>query len=153
MTRISWNGRVTGAIRPGLYTLTVIAWSPDGITHTGWAMVRVLDKRLVRHVLMTSTRVDRHTTVGRMPHHLLAAFAMGRVQVRIRTVAVVHGPAKLVFSSNGVTRSVTLRSGKHSTPVLAVPQGFDTVTVTHHWARGDAKLLRLQTVWIHSDLE
>lgn len=152
MTVIGWNGRVAGAIRTGSYTLTVIAWSTDGMTHTGRAMVRVSGKRLVRHVVVTSTRVDRHTTVGHMPAHLLKAFTMGRVQVRIRTVAVVRGPAKLVFTNNGVTRTVTLRSGTRTTPLMPVPQGFNRVVITHRWARGAAKLQRLEAVWVHYDL-
>ncbi len=150
---ISWDGRAHGAITTGEYRLTVTAWSADGVKQTGHSMVRVSGKRLVREELVTSTRVDRHRVVKLMPNDLLDAFAYGPVKVRVVTVAVVHGPAKLVYTNDGTTATVPLRNGTHISPELPVPQGFNRVTVTHGWAPGVAKLQSLKTIWIHYHLQ
>lgn len=153
VSRITWDGRVRRAVRTGLYTLTVTEWSPDGITRTGRTTVRVIGKRRVRHELVTSTRVDRHSTTGRMPTELLESFARGDVKIRIRTVAVVRGPAAILFANSGASATVPLRDGTHTTPEIALLPGFAQVTITHRWARGAAKLRSLKTIWIYYELE
>jgi hypothetical protein len=87
-----------------------------------------------------------------IPRKLLKAYGLGDVAVRIRTVATVEGSASLVFSNQGVVRSVALKNGTHTTKALSVPQGFSHVMITHDWAKGAAHLTSLKAIWTYSTL-
>lgn len=150
---IDWNGRVGKRIDPGLYTLKVTAWSPDGSTRTSSSMVRVLSKHLEQRAIVVRSSVGAKSVAASLPRELLKAYATGEaVTVRIRTDAVVHGPAKLTFTQNGVSRSVALKNGVHTTKSLPVPAGFDHVTISHDWAKGDARLRSLKAIWSYYKL-
>lgn len=149
---ITWNGRVGRSIKAGLYTLTVIAWSADGSRLTERTMVRVLTKHLVRHAMVVRTNVGTKSVSADLPRALLKAYATGVITVRVRTVASVRGPARLVFSNDGVVRGIALRNGTHTTKALPMPQGFSHVTITHDWKKGDAHLTSLKAIWTYSTL-
>lgn len=149
---ITWDGRVGDTVRTGLYTLQVSAWSSDGSTLVEQTKVRVLSKHLEKRAMVVRSNVGAKSVAADLPHRLLKAYAAGEVTCRIVTVASVRGPAELVFSSPGVTRSVALKNGSHTTKALPVPQGFSHVTISHDWAKGDAHLKSLKVIWTYYTL-
>jgi hypothetical protein len=149
---LTWNGRVGKAVETGLYTLKVTAWSPDGSQMTQQSRVRVLSKHLVKHTMTVRSNVGARSVSADIPRTLLKAYSTGAITCRVVTVATVTGPAKLVFSNNGVARSVVLRNGTHTTTALPVPQGFSHVTISHDWSKGAAHLKSLKAIWTYTTL-
>ncbi|GAA2751126.1 hypothetical protein [Amnibacterium kyonggiense] len=150
---LSWNGRVKSAVRPGLYTLHVAATAPDGTDRSGTTTVRVMPERLARRTLMIRTDVGAEATSAELPKRLIGAYRLGRVTIATRTVAVVRGTAKLVFSNDGHRKVLRLRDGVHTTNPTVLPRSFERVTIRHAWKRGAARLQSLQAIWTYSVLE
>lgn len=149
---LTWDGRVHGAVRAGVYRLAVTAWSGDGTRRTATTTVRVVADHLRRDAVVVRSTIGASDITAAMPKRLIAAFAKGAVSCRVRTVASVKGPAKLVFSNDGVSRSLRLRNGTHTTPALVVPKGFEQVTIHHRWKRGDVHLKSVQAIWTYYSL-
>lgn len=151
---ISWNGRVRGAIRPGLYTLGVTATAADGTDCDEDTTVLVLPQHLVRHMLTIRTDVGARSTSAALPKQLIGAYRLGRVKVATRTDAVVRGSAKLVFTGgDGHRKAIRLRDGVHTTGATVLPPGFERVTIRHAWAKGAVRLKSLHAIWTYSTLE
>ena len=151
-TVLTWDGRVGGKIRRGVYTLLVTLYSADGSTRTTVNRIRVLTKHVVRRAVVVHSVVRGNDTQAAMPAQVLKAYAKGTVTVRVRTVAKVQGRASLVYSNDGVARSIALRDGVHTTKPLIVPKGFEHVTITHRWAKGAAKLKSANAIWTYYTL-
>jgi hypothetical protein len=149
---ITWNGRVGTAIKAGTYRLSVTAWSPDNSRKTAFTNVRVVAKHLVKRTVVVRSKVGASSVTASMPKRLLNAYTMGKVTLRIRTVATVSGPASLVFTNGSVTRSVPLHDGTYTTPTLSIPQGFERVTIRHGWAPGTAHLKSVVAIWSYNAL-
>jgi hypothetical protein len=149
---LTWDGTMAAAVRTGVYTLHVTEWSADGSTLTERSRIRVVSKHVERRAIMVRSNVSTTAMHATMPRKVMHAFAKGIVTVRLRTVARVTGPAKLVFSGSGATRALALRDGVHTTKALTVPKGFERVTLTHDWARGAAELRSATAIWTYSAL-
>ena len=148
-TVLSWNGRVAGRIRAGVYTLLVSAWSPDGSTRTMENRIRVLSKHVEQRAMTVDSIMHGNDTQAEMPEHVMEAYAKGPVTVRVRTVAKVRGAAELVYSNDGVVRSIRLLDGVHTTKPLIVPKGSERVSITHRWAKGTARLQSAKAIWTY----
>jgi hypothetical protein len=149
---LTWDGRVHGRVRTGVYTLRVKAWSADGRHETAVSRVRVVGKQLRHRQMMVRQNVGSRSTTAALPKRVAAAFAVGPVTVRVRTDASVTGPAALTFSNDGVTRSIRLRDGVHVTKPLALFRGFERVAIGHRWAKGAVELRSVKAVWSYSEL-
>lgn len=151
---ITWDGRDGSRVRAGLYTLSVSVQSPDGTRLVDGTTVRVMPQHLAKRTLRIRTDVGARSTSAELPKQLVAAYRLGRVWISTRTVAVVRGPATLVFSSaDGHRKAVRLRNGVHTTEPTVLPPGFERVTITHRWKKGAAHLKSLQAIWTYSVLE
>jgi hypothetical protein len=60
--RLTWNGRVGSAVRPGRYTLTVKAKGPQGASKTARSSVTVSPKRLVTRTTTVSKQASSALT-------------------------------------------------------------------------------------------
>ncbi|RIX30203.1 hypothetical protein [Amnibacterium setariae] len=149
---LTWDGRSHGRIRAGVYTLHVSAWSADGSRETAVSRIRVVGKQLRHRQMMVRQNVGSGSTTAALPKRVAAAFAVGPVSVQVRTDASVSGPAALTFSNDGVTRSIRLRDGVHTTKRFALFKGFEKVAIGHRWAKGAAKLRSVKAVWSYSEL-
>jgi hypothetical protein len=150
-TSLTWNGRVGSAVKTGVYTLLVTARSNDGTTHTASTTVQVLSQHLVTRTATAKSKVTAKATTATMPKAVKKALALGRVSLRLRTVATVHGKASLVFASGSAKRSIALRSGTRTTAALAVPKSFSKVTVEHVWKKG-TRLRSATAIWSYKAL-
>lgn len=148
---ITWDGRVQGAIRPGLYTIAVTAVA-DGSALTARTHVRVLAAHLEKHAVVVRSDVGARSVFADLPKRLLKAYATGGVSVRLQTAARVAGRARLVFTAPGTTRALSLRDGVHTTAPMPVPPGFSHVTITRDWAKGAAHLRSLHAIWTYYTL-
>lgn len=151
-TVLTWDGRVDHTIRTGVYTLAVTAWSPDGSVQTEQSKVRVLAKHVEKKAVVVRSNVGAKSISATMPKQLIKYFAKGQVAIRLRTVAKVSGPAKLVFTNGGVKRTVALKNGVRTSKSFVVPEGFERVTITHDWAAGAATLKSFTAVWSYYKL-
>lgn len=150
---IAWNGRIGARIRPGVYTLHVALRTPDGGERSEETTVRVMAQHLTRRTLTIRTDVGATATSAALPKELIGAYRLGGVSIATRTVAQVRGKAELVFGGDGHRKAVRLRDGVHTTRPVALPRGFERVTIRHAWKRGAARLQSLQAIWTYSVLE
>jgi hypothetical protein len=149
---LTWDGRVHGRVRTGVYTLHVAVRSADGSRATAVSRVRVVGKRLRHRRVVVRQDVGSRSTTAALPKRVAAAFAVGAVTVRVRTDASVTGPAALTFSDDGVTRSIRLRDGVHVTEPVPLVTGFERVAIGHHWAKGTVELRSVEAIWSYCEL-
>ena len=149
---LTWDGRVAHRVRTGVYTLAVTAWTADGVRRSATSRVRVVGKQLEHREITVRQNVGSRSGAAALPKRVAAAFAVGPVSVRIRTDATVRGPAELVFTNDGHTRSLRLRDGVHVTKAFPLFRGFERVRIDHRWAKGAARLHSLKAVWSYSVL-
>lgn len=145
--KLSWNGKVGKKVKAGVYVLTVTAKGADGVTKVTRSKVRVSAKHLVTRTATVESVENVSSTTATMPAKVVKAMKLGRVTVRVRTVATVTGSAKLVFSADGTKRSIPLLNGSHTSKAFVVPDGFESVTVAHRWKKGAATLTSFRAVF------
>lgn len=146
-SKISWNGRIGSKVVPGTYRLTVTGTSVNGTKKVSTFTVKVSSKHFVTRTAVARSVLKASSLRAKMPAAVAKAFKYGKVTAKVKTVAVVRGPAKLVFSQKGVQRTIVLKNGTHTTKALAVPKKFTSVTVKHVWKKGAAKLVSYVTTW------
>ena len=150
-SKLTWNGRIGKKVMAGVYTLTVTAKSADGVKRVSSMTVRVSAKHLVTRTVQVKSKDIANRSTAVTPKKVIAALKLGKVTVRVRSVAT-RGKAALVFSGNGSKSVVALKNGTHTTKAVAVPKGLKKVSIGHRWAKGDVTLTSVRAIFRYKKL-
>lgn len=138
VNRLTWNGRVGGAVKPGRYTLTVTAKGPQGAARTVRTAVVVSAKRLVTRTAVVAQQASKALT-GYKAYDAAAAGVCGQVGAYVvcRSEVAAEGNPYAIIVGGTVKVPAAVRSASGlGTPELRISMRATKLDGSGIWAYG-----------------